>query len=155
MRQPFARSTCRSDCRVHCWRCPASAQSNLSLTSDGGRHRVLGTESAKEETAMTLNCGVRRRGDVTILDLSGLLSLGEPYASGPESGVVLREKVHELIENGQKKILLNLAGVRFVDSSCAGQLAGPLCSARNHAAAVKPFKPPSQLQSLLNAEQAL
>src|SRR5260370_38609786 len=110
MRQPFARSTCRSDCRVHCWRCPASAQSNLSLTSDGVRHRVLGTESAKEETAMTLNCGVRRRGHETILGLRGLLSVGEPYNSGPGSGVVLREKVLGLIENGQKRIRLNLAG---------------------------------------------
>src|SRR5258708_23449025 len=72
---------------------------------------------------MTLKCGVRQKGDVTILDLSGLLSLGAPYASGPESDVVLGEKVRELIENGQKKILLNLAEVRFVDSSGAGQLA--------------------------------
>ena len=98
---------------------------------------------------MTLNCGVRQKGDVTILDLSGLLSLGAPYASGPESGVVLREKVHELIENGQKKILLNLAGVRFVDSSGAGQLAGAFASARNNGAELKLLKPTSQVKTLL------
>ena len=98
---------------------------------------------------MALNCDIRQRGDVTILDLSGLLSLGAPYASGPESGVVLREKVCELIQNGQKKILLNLAGVRFVDSSGAGQLVGAFTSARNRGAELKLLKPTSQVKTLL------
>ena len=102
---------------------------------------------------MTLKCDDRQRGDVTILDLSGLLSLGEPYASGPESGVVLREKVRELIENGQKKILLNLASVRFVDSSGAGQLAGAYASARNHGAQLKLLKPTFQVRTLLRVTQ--
>jgi len=98
---------------------------------------------------MTLKCGVRQKGDVTILDLSGLLSLGAPYASGPESDVVLGEKVRELIENGQKKILLNLAEVRFVDSSGAGQLAGAFASARNRGAMLKLLKPTMQVKTLL------
>jgi anti-sigma B factor antagonist len=98
---------------------------------------------------MTLKCGVRQKGDVTILDLSGLLSLGAPYASGPKSDVVLGEKVRELIENGQKKILLNLAEVRFVDSSGAGQLAGAFASARNRGAVLKLLKPTSQVKTLL------
>jgi anti-sigma B factor antagonist len=102
---------------------------------------------------MTLKCDDRQRGDVTILELSGLLSLGEPYASGPESGVVLREKVRELIENGQKKILLNLASVRFVDSSGAGQLAGAYASARNHGAQLKLLKPTFQVRTLLRVTQ--
>src|ERR1700739_4852753 len=102
---------------------------------------------------MTLKCDDRQRGDVTILDLSGLLSLSEPYASGPESGVVLREKVRELIENGQKKILLNLASVRFVDSSGAGQLAGAYASARNHGAQLKLLKPTFQVRTLLRVTQ--
>jgi len=98
---------------------------------------------------MALNCVVRQRGHVTILDLSGLLSLGDPYTSGPESGVVLGDKVRELIENGQKKILLNLASVRFVDSSGAGQLAGAFASARNHGAELKLLKPTFQVKTLL------
>src|SRR5260370_27685226 len=98
---------------------------------------------------MTLKCGVRQKGDVTILDLSGLLSLGAPYASGPESDVVLGEKVRELIENGQKKILLNLAEVRFVDSSGAGQLAGAVASARNLRAMFKLLKPNMAVKTLV------
>ncbi len=98
---------------------------------------------------MALNCGIRQRDDVTILDLSGLLSLGEPYASGPESGVVLGDKIRELIEKGQKKILLNLAGVRFVDSSGVGQLTGAFTTARNRGAELKLLKPTTQVRNLL------
>jgi anti-sigma B factor antagonist len=98
---------------------------------------------------MALNCLVRQRGDVTILDLSGLLSLGGEYASGPESGLVLGEKVRELVEAGQKKILLNLAGVRFVDSSGAGQLVGAFTSARHRGAGLKLLNPTSQVTNLL------
>lgn len=98
---------------------------------------------------MALNCSVRHVGDVTILDLSGLLSLGAPYASGPESGVVLGEEVRELIQQGHKKILLNLSGVRFVDSSGAGQLAGAFSSARHRGGELKIVKPTSQVRNLL------
>ncbi len=98
---------------------------------------------------MALSCGIRQRNDVTILDLSGLLSLGEPYALGPESGLVLGEKVRELVDKGQKKILLNLAGVRFVDSSGVGQLTGAFTTARNRGADLKLLKPTAQVRNLL------
>lgn len=98
---------------------------------------------------MALSCGIRQRNDVTILDLSGLLSLGEPYALGPECGLVLGEKVRELVDKGQKKILLNLAGVRFVDSSGVGQLTGAFTTARNRGADLKLLKPTAQVRNLL------
>lgn len=98
---------------------------------------------------MPLNCAVRQSGDVTILDLSGLLSLGDSDARGAESAVVLGDKVHELIEKGQKKILLNLAAVRFVDSSGAGQLVGAFTSARTRGGELKLLKPTSQVKNLL------
>jgi hypothetical protein len=41
---------------------------------------------------------------------------------GPGSGLVLSETVRELTKKGQKKILLNLADVTYVDSSGVGQL---------------------------------
>lgn len=98
---------------------------------------------------MALKCNMRQRDDVTILDLKGLLSLGEPYTFGPESGVVLADEVQSLIEKGQKKILLNLAGVRFVDSSGIGQLTGAYTTARNRGAYLKLLKPTTQVRNLL------
>src|ERR687886_1621594 len=62
-----------------------------------------------------LNISERQAGDVTILDLSGKITIGE-------GSVSLRTVIRRLIEEGKKKILLNLAGVSYVDSSGIGEL---------------------------------
>jgi anti-sigma B factor antagonist len=96
-----------------------------------------------------LKYNVRQTGDVTILDLNGRLSLGEAVAFGPGSGVVLGDTVRELAKKGQKKIVLNLAGVSYVDSSGVGQLVGALTSARNQGGDTKLLKPSSNILLLL------
>jgi anti-sigma B factor antagonist len=98
---------------------------------------------------MTLKYNIRQTGDVTILDLNGRLSLGEAVAFGPGSGVVLGETIRELTKKGQKKILLNLAEVAYVDSSGVGQLVGALTSARNQGGDIKLLKPSSNVLDLL------
>ncbi len=57
----------------------------------------------------------RHAGDVTILDLSGSIRMGEGCIS-------LRNSIRGLAEGGKKKILLNLASVKNVDSSGIGEL---------------------------------
>jgi anti-sigma B factor antagonist len=96
-----------------------------------------------------LTYNVRQTGDVTILDLNGRLSLGEAVAFGPGSGVVLGDTVRDLAKKGQKKIVLNLAGVSYVDSSGVGQLVGALTSARNQGGDTKLLKPSSNILLLL------
>jgi len=98
---------------------------------------------------MTLKYNVRQTNDVAILDLSGRLSLGEALAFGPGSGVVLSETIRELTKKGQKKILLNLAEVRYIDSSGVGQLVGALTTARNQGGDVKLLKPSVHILDLL------
>ena len=98
---------------------------------------------------MSLKTNVRQSSDVTILDLNGRLSLGEALAFGPGSGLVLSETIRELTKKGQKKILLNLAGVTYVDSSGVGQLVGALTTARNQAADIKLLKPSAHVLDLL------
>src|SRR6267154_4847282 len=98
---------------------------------------------------MSLKTNVRQSSDVAILDLNGRLSLGEALAFGPGSGLVLSETIRELTKKGQRKILLNLAGVTYVDSSGVGQLMGALMSARNQGGDLKLLKPSSQILNLL------
>ena len=62
-----------------------------------------------------LNISERQAGDVTVLDLSGKITIGE-------GSVSLRSAIRRLIEEGKKKILLNLAQVSYVDSSGIGEL---------------------------------
>lgn len=98
---------------------------------------------------MGMNYEIRQKGGVAILDLSGRLSLGEEVAFGPGSGVVLGDTIRELTKKGERKILLNLAGVTYVDSSGVGQLTGAFTTARKHGADLKLLNPTSQVQNLL------
>ena len=54
-------------------------------------------------------------GDVSILDLKGKMTLGE----GDE---LLKDKINSLIHQGQKKLLLNLEGVPYIDSAGLGEI---------------------------------
>jgi anti-sigma B factor antagonist len=54
-------------------------------------------------------------GGVTILDLKGKMTLGE----GDE---LLKDKINSLIHQGQKKLLLNLEGVPYIDSAGLGEI---------------------------------
>jgi len=57
----------------------------------------------------------RSRGDVKVLDLRGKLTLGE----GDE---LLKDKINSLIQQGHRKLLLNLEGVPYVDSAGLGEI---------------------------------
>ena len=57
----------------------------------------------------------RTVGDVVVLDLKGRVTLGE----GDEA---LKDKVISLLNQGRKKILLNLAGVPYIDSAGLGEV---------------------------------
>jgi len=62
-----------------------------------------------------LNTNERQAGDVTVLDMSGKITIGE-------GSVALRAAIRRLLEEGKKRILLNLAGVSYIDSSGIGEL---------------------------------
>jgi anti-sigma B factor antagonist len=72
----------------------------------------------------------RRVGDVTIVDLSGQIKLGEGSS-------VLRDAVKDLIGKGQKKILLNLGDITYIDSSGIGELVSAYTSVRNQGGEMK------------------
>jgi len=54
-------------------------------------------------------------GDVTILDIKGKMTLGE----GDE---LLKDKINSLVSQGQKKLVLNLEGVPYIDSAGLGEI---------------------------------
>jgi anti-sigma B factor antagonist len=66
---------------------------------------------------MLPQAAVRRAGSVTIVDLEGRITMGEGCA-------VVRNSVRDLVTSGDRKILLNLAGVSYVDSAGLGEMAG-------------------------------
>jgi anti-sigma B factor antagonist len=57
----------------------------------------------------------RQAGDVTILDLTGAVRIGE-------GSIALRNAIRGLVDGGKSKILLNLSGVKYMDSSGIGEM---------------------------------
>jgi anti-sigma B factor antagonist len=62
-----------------------------------------------------LNIAERQAGNVTVLDMDGKITIGE-------GSVALRTAVRRMLEEGKRRILLNLAGVGYIDSSGIGEL---------------------------------
>lgn len=81
---------------------------------------------------MSMNYAIRKQGRVTVLDLSGRISRGEVLAFGPAGVMTLHEVVRGLVEKGQKKIVLNLRHVTYVDSSGLGELVSCMTTLQNH-----------------------
>lgn len=78
----------------------------------------------QERTIVKMQNTIRQVGDVTVLDISGRITLGE-------GNIMLREIVRELIDKGNRKIVLNLGEVQYVDSSGLGELVKTHTTVRN------------------------
>lgn len=79
---------------------------------------------------MALTIATRQLDGVTILDLSGRITLGE-------GSVQLRDAIRDLISKGVKQILLSLGDVNYIDSSGLGELVSAFTTAKNQNADVK------------------
>ena len=85
---------------------------------------------------------VREIGHVTIVDLSGKITIGE-------GDVVLREQVHGLLEAGHLHILLNLEKVSYMDSAGIGELVACYKRAKEKDGTVKLLYPSGKVYDLL------
>ena len=91
---------------------------------------------------MALTIASREVDGVTVLDLSGRITLGE-------GSVQLRDAIRDLISKGQKRILLNLGDVNYIDSSGLGELVGAFTTAKNQSAGLKLLKLNKKVHDLL------
>jgi anti-sigma B factor antagonist len=90
--------------------------------------------------AMTTN--IRQVGDVTVVDLNGRIALGEESAG-------LRDLIANLLSEGHVKILLNLAGVDYIDSSGLGALVSGVASVRRVGGEMKLVNLSSKVDDLM------
>ena len=84
----------------------------------------------------------RAVGDVTIIDVNGRMTLGE----GQE---LLRDKVNSLIQQGQKKLVLNLAEVPYIDSAGLGEIVRTYTTVSHQGGALKLLNLTKRIQDLL------
>jgi len=91
---------------------------------------------------VTMKASSRRVDGVTILDLSGRITLGE-------GSVVLRDQIRDLLGKSEKKILLNLGDVTYIDSSGIGELVSAFTTVRNQGGELKLLNLTKKVHDLL------
>ena len=91
---------------------------------------------------MTMKSTTRQVDGVTIVDLSGRITLGE-------GSTMLRDIVRDMIAKGNNKILLNLGDVTYIDSSGIGELVSAFTTVRNGGGELKLLNLTKKVHDLL------
>ena len=91
---------------------------------------------------MNVKLNTRQVDGICVVDCSGRITLGE-------GSVVLRDAVRELLSKGNKKILLNLGDVSYIDSSGIGELVSAYTTVRNQGGELKLLNLQKKVHDLL------
>src|SRR5437868_5096005 len=91
---------------------------------------------------MSFTLNTRRIDKVIVLDLTGRLTIGQPV-------ILLRDLLVAHLTNGERKFLLNLADIAYIDSSGLGALVWAHVSTRNQGGDVKLLNLTSKVKDLL------
>jgi anti-sigma B factor antagonist len=97
---------------------------------------------------MSMLLKTRRLDDVVILDLSGRITMGE-------GTVMLRDTLQKLLTDGDRKFLVNLEAVDYIDSSGLGELVTAFTTVRNQQGQLKLLKLTRRVRDLLQITKLL
>ena len=93
---------------------------------------------------MACTATVRQIGNVTIVDLSGRITLGDAACR-------LRDTVRDLIQRGDRLLLLNLQDVTYIDSAGLGELVGTYATMVNRCGQIKLLHADNKVRDVLRA----
>jgi anti-sigma B factor antagonist len=96
----------------------------------------------QDHTNSRARASTREVGDVSVVDITGKITLGE-------GNQILRDIVRDLVRTGKKKIVLNLADVDFIDSAGIGELVGSHSSVRRAGGQLKMVNPGKKVHDML------
>ncbi len=91
---------------------------------------------------MSVKLTKRQVGEVSVIDAAGRITLGEGSST-------FRDTVKEMVNAGQKKILLNLGEVSYIDSSGIGELVSGFTTVSNAGGNLKLLNLTKRIQDLL------
>ena len=91
---------------------------------------------------MSVKLSTRQVGDVSVIDVAGRITLGEGSSA-------LRDAVRDMINKNQKKILLNLGEVNYIDSSGIGELVSGFTTVTNSGGQLKLLNLNKRVKDLL------
>jgi anti-sigma B factor antagonist len=91
----------------------------------------------------------RSVGEVVIVDVSGKVTLGDG------GDVVLKDKMASLVQQGTKKVLLNLADVSYVDSAGLGAIVQSYATLNKSGGSLKLLNVTKRIRDLLSITKLL
>jgi anti-sigma B factor antagonist len=91
---------------------------------------------------VSVKLSTRQVGDVSVVDVAGRITLGEGSSA-------LRDALRDLINKNQKKILLNLGDVNYIDSSGIGELVSGFTTVTNSGGNLKLLNLNKRVKDLL------
>ncbi|HEY9140474.1 MAG TPA: STAS domain-containing protein [Bryobacteraceae bacterium] len=91
---------------------------------------------------MSVKLSTRQVGDVAVIDVAGRITLGEGSSA-------LRENLRDMVSKNQKKILLNLGEVSYIDSSGIGELVSGFTTVTNSGGQLKLLNLNKRVKDLL------
>lgn len=97
---------------------------------------------------MQLQIRVRKLGSIVILDLTGKITIGE-------GSNLLRDHVNQLLEEGDREIILNFADTTYIDSSGIGELISRHTTTKNQNGHLKLLHLPRKIRDLLMVTRLL
>jgi anti-sigma B factor antagonist len=95
-----------------------------------------------------MNVTKRQKGNVTILDLKGKITIGA-------GDIALRNAVQDALSGGSQNVLLNMTGVTTIDSSGVGELVSAFTTATNRGAKLKLANIPNKVSDVLTITQLI
>ncbi len=97
---------------------------------------------------MNMTITKRQLDDVVILDLAGRITIGE-------GTIMLRQRIQRMLEAGDRKFLLSLADVDYIDSSGLGELVSSFTTVKNREGALKLLGLTRRVQDLMQITKLL
>ena len=91
---------------------------------------------------MSIKLNTRQVGDVSVVDVAGRITLGEGSSA-------MRDTLRDMVGKNQKKILLNLGEVSYIDSSGIGELVSGFTTVTNSGGQLKLLNLNKRVKDLL------
>ena len=98
---------------------------------------------------MSLQLSERSVGDVVVIDLSGKITLGDG------GDAMLKDKVRSLVQQGRKKMVLNLGEVSYIDSAGLGELVQAYATVGKSGGGLKLLNTTKRIKDLLSITKLL
>jgi anti-sigma B factor antagonist len=96
-----------------------------------------------------MNISERAVGDVMIVDVLGKVTLGDG------GDAMLKDKMGSLVQQGQKKVLLNLGDVSYVDSAGLGAIVQAYATLNKNGGSLKLLNATKRIKDLLSITKLL